>query len=202
MTLKTINFRNRISVDSQQEREVKIMILLIAVFMSSVILGISLTAQNKELFISVYEKNLKEQNPFVEIFFNSLIVNLILLVIIFVSGFSSIGIPAVITVIIIKALSIGSYCTYFVSGYSLTGIGMFLLSIFPSNIIFMVLLLLASDYSIIQSIDILNLINDNNQNEKIRIRRFIYKNIIISVFMLFGALTEALFVSMFGSFIK
>lgn len=201
MTLKTINFRNKISFDTQKEREVKIMILLLSVLMSSLIFGIALANQNKELFISIYNKISDSENSFFYIFINSFIINSVLLFIIFSSGFSSIGIPAVISVIVIKALSIGSYSAFFVSEYSLTGIGIYMLTLFPSNIITFVLLLLASDYSIMQSIDILHLINDKNEYDGISVRRYIYKNIIISCFMLFAAFTDALLLTLFGKYL-
>ena len=54
MTLKTINLRNRISLDAQQEREVKTMIILLSVFISALIFGISLTNQNKEIIADVF----------------------------------------------------------------------------------------------------------------------------------------------------
>ena len=53
MTLKTINLRNRISLDAQQEREVKTMIILLSVFVSALIFGISLSNQNKEIIADV-----------------------------------------------------------------------------------------------------------------------------------------------------
>lgn len=190
MTLKTINLRNRISLDAQQEREVKTMIILLSVFISALIFGISLTNQNKEIIADVFNNINKDSEVFTDIFIKSFFTNFILLIIIFIAGFSSIGIPSVMFSIIIKAFCIGCSCACFVSEYGLSGIGVFLLTVFPSNIIYVVTLLLASDLSILQSIDILSLIYEKNQN-KILIRKYIYKILIFVILILVGAVSES-----------
>ena len=190
MTLKTINLRNRISLDAQQDREVKTMIILLSVFISALIFGISLTNQNKEIIADVFNNINKDSHVFTDIFIKSFFANLILLIIIFIAGFSSIGITAVVLSIVIKAFAIGCSCSFFVSECGLSGIGMFLLTVFPSNIIYVVTLLLASDLSILQSIDILSLIYEKNQN-KIMIRKYIYKILIFVILILVGAVSES-----------
>ena len=76
MTLKTINLRNRISLDVQQEREVKTMIILLSVFVSALIFGISLSNQNKEIIADVFNNINKDSDVFTDIFIKSFFVNI------------------------------------------------------------------------------------------------------------------------------
>ena len=201
MTLKTINFRKKLNLESQQEREVKIMIILLSVFFSAIIFGISLTNQNKEFFISIFNNIYYDTKSFTVVLFNSFIINILLLIIIFVSGFSSIGIPSIIFSIVLKGFGIGSCCAYYVSEFGMSGIGMYLLTAFPSNIIYAVALLFSSDFSILQSVDILSLIYEKNQNN-ILLRKYIYKNIIISLIILLGSISESFFIIIFGNLLS
>ena len=200
MTLKTINFRSKINLDLQQEREVKIMIILLSVFFSSIIFGISLTTYSKETMINVFNSLFNEADSFLTAFFNSSIINLTFVVIIFVSGFSCIGIPTVVLPVILKGLGIGSYCTYMVSEFGMSGIGIYLLTSFVPNIIFVVAFLFASDIGILQSVDILSLIYDKNQN-KVLIRKYVYKNLFLIISVIIGSISEAFFKTVFGNLI-
>ncbi len=199
MTLKTINFRNRININSGQEREVKIMIILLSIFMSGIIFGIGFTANNSENLINYFDKFIFEDNSFSSVFFNSVLINSLFLIIIFISGFSSIGIPAVILTIVLKGVTIGIFSAILVCQYTLSGIGIYLLSYFPTNIIYAVTLLLSSDYSIIQSMDILSLIYENSFNEKIQIRKFVYKNIVLIFLILIASISDGLLMILFGN---
>lgn len=200
MTLKTINFRNKINLDLQQEREVKIMIILLSVFLSSIIFGISLTTHNKDMMIKIFNSLFNDSDSFLKAFFDSLIINLTLVVIIFISGFSCIGIPTVALPVILKGLGIGSYCAYMVSEFGLSGIGIYLLTSFTPNIIFVVVLLFASDIGILQSVDILSLIYEKNQN-MVLIRKYVYKNLFLIILIIIGSISEAFFKTVFGNLI-
>lgn len=198
MTLKTVSFRNNIHIENKQEREVKIMIILLSVFIGAIILGVSLAQNNLVFLRNIYFSFYDIDFSFGIIFGNTLIVNLLLFSIVVISGFSIIGCPSVIAVLLLKGFSIGCVCLVLLTEYGLSGIGLYLLIIFPSNIISVVLLLLASEFSIAQSFDIISVIYDRNKEIKIQFRRILYKNMILTFIMIISSLSESLLFMIFG----
>lgn len=204
MTVKAIRIKNRINLTPEKDREVKAMIIMLAVFAATMIIGAGsavFTAEKSDLNnIIVYWLTMRTEWNIAQMFINSLVLSLSLLFVIFVSGFSCIGIPVAVSVPILKGIGTGYIAGYLFSYYSAKGIGYYLLSILPSNIISVACLLTACNYSVFLSNDIAACLSGKKTTNDNFIRSYIYKFFILFIFTSFSALADAILAKTFCYF--
>lgn len=174
MTIKAVRIKKNISLAPENEREVKIMIIILALFSAGMIIGAGImknyTASEdlavtfKNIF-SVFTQN-RAENSAVKIFFNSLSINIIFIAILFFSGLNLLGIPIVISIPIIRGFGYGMLSGYLINTYKMNGLGYYLLTIFPGNVVAVVALLLSCVTAIIMSSDILSVVFNKKQSDK------------------------------------
>ena len=195
MTVKAIRIQNRINSTPEKDREVRLIIILLSIFTASMIIGagcINLQNNSSDIIISHYWFSLRNTQNLINVFLNSMSVNIILMFIVFFSGFSCIGMPLSVITLTIKGLGLG-----YISGYLFTlsakGIGYYLINIIPSNIIIVTCLIIITIYSITMSQDITMCISDNKKLPENQIKIYIKKFIIIIVITITACFTDALF---------
>lgn len=196
MTVKAVRIKNILFCVPEKEREVRILILITAVFTASMIVGAgcvnfidstSLTEKTINFWLS--ERN---QQTFIQIFINSFIINIMPLSAIFLCGLSCVGFPFVSAIFIIKGLSLGYIAGYLFS-LSAKGIGYYLINIVPANLIFISGLFITTMHSIQMTNDITMCINDKKKLSEKCIRNYIIRFIIIIIITAFASFTDGVF---------
>ena len=200
MTVKTIRIKNKSSREPSNEREVRVIIILLSLFASAMIFGagsINLTNPSSETInILEYCLTIKNELSLFKIILNSFCSNTIPLVLIFLSGFSYIGIPFTIALFAIKGLSLGYIAGYLFS-VSAKGIGYYLVTIFPANIIYFTILIINVLYSYIMTKDIVLCISDKKKLQENTLKNYTIRFLIIMLLSVTAALIEGLFTKLY-----
>ncbi len=200
MTVKTIRIKNKSSAEPSNEREVRLIIILLSLFASAMIFGagsINLTNPSSEIInILEYCLTTKNELSLFKIIFNSFCSNTIPSVLIFLSGFSYIGIPFTIVLFAIKGLSLGYIAGYLFS-VSAKGIGYYLVTIFPANIIYFTILIINVLYSYIMTKDIVLCISDKKKLQGNTLKNYTIRFLIIMLLSVTAALIEGLFTKLY-----
>ena len=200
MTVKTIRIKNKSSAEPSNEREVRLIIILLSLFASAMIFGagsINLTNPSSEIInILEYCLTTKNELSLFKIIFNSFCSNTIPLVLIFLSGFSYIGIPFTIVLFAIKGLSLGYIAGYLFS-VSAKGIGYYLVTIFPANIIYFTILIINVLYSYIMTKDIVLCISDKKKLQGNTLKNYTIRFLIIMLLSVTAALIEGIFTKLY-----
>ena len=191
MTIKTIRIKNKAELSPQAEREVKAMIITLAMFAAGMIVGAGImkNLNSTELSIDftnifdIFTQNRNEQKAY-QIFLNSLSVNFLFLTLTFCSGLSCIGIPIITAVPIIKGIGYGMLSGYLLSVYKMSGIGYYLLTVFPGAVIAAAILMLACSSAGLMAADILSVILAKKQAESSNILHYIKRFLIYAVISL------------------
>lgn len=170
MKIKTIKFKRKNNFSSEQENEIKNMIIIISLFAAGMIIGAGIMRKgssselitNFSSIFDIFASNRNTTGTF-QIFLNSLIVNLIFIFAVFFAGLSCIGIPLAVAVPIIKGIGLGMLSGYLFTSYAMNGIGYYLLTVFPAGVLSVTVLLLASCSAGIMSKDLLAIILEKRQ---------------------------------------
>ena len=200
MTVKTIRIKNKSATDSEKEREVRIIIILLSLFASAMIFGagsINLTAPSSETIkIIEYFLTTKNELSLFQIIFNSFCLNTVTLVLIFLSGFSYIGIPFTLAIFAVKSISLGYIAGYLFS-VSAKGIGYYLVTIFPANTIYFTILIINVLHSYIMTRDIVLCISEKKTIQENALRNYIIRFLIILILSLTASLIEGAFTKLY-----
>ena len=200
MTVKTIRIKNKSSADPSNEREVRLIIILLSLFASAMIFGagsINLTNPSSETInILEYCLTTKNEISLFRIIFNSFCSNTIPLLLIFLSGFSYIGIPFTIALFAIKGLSLGYIAGYLFS-VSAKGIGYYLVTILPANTIYFTILIINVLHSYIMTRDIVLCISEKKTIQENALRNYIIRFLIILILSLTASLIEGAFTKLY-----
>lgn len=174
MTIKAVRIKKNIALTQEKEREVKIMLIILALFAAGMIIGASimkdytvsddLTVTFKNIF-SIFTQS-RSGNNAATIFLNSFSVNIIFMAVLFFSGINLLGIPIVISMPIIRGLGYGMLSGYLINTYRMNGLGYYLLTIFFGGVIAVITLSLSCMTSIIMSSDILAVVFNKKQADK------------------------------------
>lgn len=174
MTVKTIRIKNyKNELTPQAEREVKVTIITLALFAAGMIIGAGIaknsgsseTIADFSNIFDIFVQN-RNNNKAYEIFLNSFAVNVLFLSASFASGLSCIGIPLICAIPIIKGIGFGMLSGYLLSVYKMSGIGYYLLTIFPGAIISVSALTISCAFAGLMSTDILSVVSAKKQPEK------------------------------------
>lgn len=205
MKIKTIRFKKKTDFSSEQEKEIKNMIIIIALFAAGMIIGSGITQKGSSSqfvtdFASIFDIFTANRNDLkaYQVFFNTLTVNFVFLIALFCSGFSCIGIPAILTIPVIKGIGLGVMTGYLFSFYSMNGIGYYLLTIFPSGVISVSMILLASCSSGIMSKELLAIALEKKQPNLSASISYIKRYAVYIVGMVIASAVETVFVKAFS----
>lgn len=204
MKIKTIRLKKNNDLVPEKEREVKGMIIMLALFGAGMIIGAGLLRNGSSEFTSdfltmfdTYTEMRTTQKIYIT-FFNSLAVNIAFILISFVVGFSCIGLPVSGILPILKGLGSGVVSGYLFSHFAMSGIGYYFLTIFPGAIIGNSAMLLACNCSSFMSIDILSIITGKKQADELLIHDYIKKYLIIFALSAVSSIIDAILTKSFS----
>ncbi len=205
MTFKTIKLKKtRTDIPKENDREVKAAIIFIALFAGAMIIGAALgksNFENKEIIKNLFNYYISQRasnsalNNFSEFFlYNSLIV-----LFVFTSGFSCIGLTVIGLITILKGIGLGMISGYLFSQYTISGIGYYLLTILPANIIIVSGLILSCLSAFDMSTKILALVTGKGiENNEHLIKNYLSKFALIFIIIVAGTLINTLLTNAFA----
>lgn len=204
MKIKTIRLKKNSGIPQDKEREVKGMIIMLAIFAAGMIIGAGMLRNNTADFASnfteifdSYTKTRATQKIYT-VFFNSLMIHLLFLIIAFVGGFSCIGLPIITILPFLKGIGTGMVAGYLFTNFAMSGIGYYLLTILPGAVIGNSTMLLACNCSNFASIDLLSVITGKHPADILLIQNYIKKYMILLVLSSFAALTDTILTKAFS----
>lgn len=159
MTIKTIRLKKEIGLTKEWEREVKVAIILLSLFCAGMIIGAGLlrSENSTEEFVNLFNIFIRNRSKLKvhRIFLNSFVVNIIILAFNFLCGLNCIGMSFIFVVPIIRGLGYGMLAGFLINCYKISGIGYYLLTVFPVAVITIAIMVLSCCTSIISSYDIM-----------------------------------------------
>lgn len=203
MTIKTIKFKKLNNLDPEKEREVKGLIITLALFASGMIIGAGLlksAAYNTEDFVSLFNNyiQMRSEQKVHQLFLNSLLINLFCVFIANFAAMSCIGLPLAVSIPVLKGFGAGFISGYLFSEFSMNGIGYYLLTILPGAIIGNAALLMACNDACFLSADILATIMSKKQPDDSILKNFLKRNLIIIFISVFSSLIDCISVKAFA----
>ncbi len=159
-------------------------LLIIGIIAGSIFMAI-LSETDKKLVIDYFNNYISniENNKlnYLEGIKNGLFNNLLYIIIIWILGISIIGIPIVTIMFFIKSFTLGFSIASIVFNYKLKGCLLNFINIFPHQMIYFLIYMLITTYSIFFSLKMINsIINKKNMDFKIMMNKYV-KILIISV---------------------
>ena len=159
-------------------------LLIIGIIAGSIFMAI-LSETDKKLvtdYFNNYISNIENNKlNYLESIKNGLFNNLLYIIIIWILGISIIGIPIVTIMFFIKSFTLGFSIASIVFNYKLKGCLLNFINIFPHQMIYFLIYMLITTYSIIFSLKMINsIINKKNMDFKIMMNKYV-KILIISV---------------------
>ena len=159
-------------------------LLIIGIIAGSIFMAI-LSETDKKLvtdYFNNYISNIENNKlNYLESIKNGLFNNLLYIIIIWILGISIIGIPIVTIMFFIKSFTLGFSIASMVFNYKLKGCLLNFINIFPHQMIYFLIYMLITTYSIFFSLKMINsIINKKNMDFKIMMNKYV-KILIISV---------------------
>ena len=159
-------------------------LLIIGIIAGSIFMAI-LSETDKKLvtdYFNNYISNIENNKlNYLESIKNGLFNNLQYIIIIWILGISIIGIPIVTIMFFIKSFTLGFSIASIVFNYKLKGCLLNFINIFPHQMIYFLIYMLITTYSIFFSLKMINsIINKKNMDFKIMMNKYV-KILIISV---------------------
>lgn len=205
-TVRSLNFNLENLKQSKQIFSKKgIFYILLLVFMVGLMYGSVLVqsrSQNVLSLLDIIQKTTtqnKINHSFLSIMISSFSSSILFLLVIFLSGFSSIGQVTPFIVLFVKGLGLGSSVSYFYITYGFKGIGYVLVIVLPVTIIVLFSLILSSKEAIKLSNLLFKTFLGNNLVTLKTIKLYIIKNIVILVFLLFSAILDSILSVLFAN---
>ena len=203
MTIKTIKFKKINNLDPEKEREVKGLIITLALFASGMIIGAGLLKSetyNSSDFSSIFNNYIliRSEQKFYQLFLNSLSINLFSIFVANFAATSCIGVPLAVSMPVVKGLGMGVIAGYLFSEFSMNGIGYYLLTILPGGIIGNAALLLACTDACFLSADILATVLSKKQTDDSMLKNYFKKNLIIILISVLASAIDCVLVKAFA----
>lgn len=160
------------------------LLLIIGIIAGSIFMAI-LSETDKKLvtdYFNNYISNIENNKlNYLESIKNGLFNNLLYIIIIWILGISIIGIPIVTIMFFIKSFTLGFSIASIVFNYKLKGCLLNFINIFPHQMIYFLIYMLITTYSIFFSLKMINsIINKKNMDFKVMMNKYV-KILIISV---------------------
>lgn len=203
MTVKAIKLKKLGNLQPEKDREVKGGIIAVALFAAGMIIGSGMLRSETDSIISVVEifdsfVAQRLENKVSEILVNSLCVNIVCIILAFVSGCSCIGLPLAVALPVVKGLGTGFLGGYLFSQFAMSGIGYYLLTILPGAVISNSLLIIMCNSACFMSVDILAVVLSKKQPEDCSIKLYIKKFLIILLIASVASLLDCLLAKAFS----
>lgn len=203
MTIKAFNFIKINNLKNKNDREVKGMIITLALFAAGMIIGAGLlkyTSNNNNEFITIFNEYAimrTEQKAF-RTFLNSLAVNLFFIFLINFAGLSCIGIPITVFITLIKGIGLGFFAGYLFSQFSMSGIGYYLITVLPGAVVSNTALLLACNSAVFLSADILAIVLIKKQSDENLIKNYLKKNMLLIIICITASMIDCILIKAFS----
>lgn len=203
MKIKTIKFQKMNKIDIEKEREVKGMIIVLALFAASMIIGAGLFKNTSTDIIEITAIfnnfiSMRSQQMAYQIFLNSFLINIVCIFAANFTGMSCIGFPFAVCIPVIKGVGNGFIAGYLFSKFAMSGIGYYLLTIIPGGILANVALLIACNDACFFSADILAVMLSKKQADDSLIKNYIKRNIIIVFISICASIIDCILVKAFA----
>ena len=201
MKIETIRIKRNLRISEQNDREVKSAIIIISLFCASMIIGAGIFRINDinsfdNIFELIFAK--KSEAPILKLFFNSISVNFTLLFTTFFCGLSCFGLPIISAIPILQGLGYGIIAGFLIKNYSFSGMGYYLLIIFPSALIIVTTTVLSCCNATVSSFDTLSTMFAKSQSDSSKIIHYIRKFLILSGITVIAALIDAILTKSFS----
>ncbi|MBR3867714.1 MAG: stage II sporulation protein M [Clostridia bacterium] len=202
MTIKAINFKKINSLRNESDREVKGMIITLALFAAAMIIG-SGTLKNTSDYIGDYSDIfnsyiiMRSDEKIYTVFFNSVSVNLFFILLINFAGLSCVGIPLTVFIILIKGLGFGFFSGFLFSEFSMSGIGYYLITVLPGAVISNTAILLACNNSAFMSADILAVTLSKKQPDENIVKNYLKKSTLITAICIIASIIDSVLAKAF-----
>ena len=207
MKYKSISFNRQLSNYLLSLRDSWRIILLLCMFISGLIIGSFSIKNNDALMFEQLEEIIKsaiikkESISFLNSFTDTLITNMLFLIVAFALGLCAVGIPAISLIPMIKGFSMGITGAYIYLNYSVKGVCYCLTVLFPAQIIISSILIFACNESFYMSADLFSTLNNRNVlKEKNLIGKYLTRFALLSVFIIISSLIDASLTKLFSSF--
>ncbi len=159
-------------------------LLIIGIIAGSIFMAILSETDKKSVtdYFNNYISNIENNKlNYLESIKNGLFNNLLYIIIIWILGISIIGIPIVTIMFFIKSFTLGFSIASIVFNYKLKGCLLNFINIFPHQMIYFLIYMLITTYSIFFSLKMINsIINKKNMDFKVMMNKYV-KILIISV---------------------
>lgn len=203
MTIKAFNFKKINTLKNENDREVKGMIITLALFAAGMIIGAGLLKYSLNItddFITIFNEyaTMRTKQKAYITFFNSLSVNLLFIFLINFSGLSCIGIPFTVFITLTKSIGIGYFAGYLFSQFSMSGVGYYLLTVLPGAVLSNTALLLAYNSAVFQSADILAIILLKKQSDENLIKNYLKKTAILTIICIIASIIDCVLIKAFS----
>lgn len=169
-------------------------LLIIGIIAGSIFMAI-LSETDKKLvtdYFNNYISNIENNKlNYLESIKNGLFNNLLYIIIIWILGISIIGIPIVTIMFFIKSFTLGFSIASIVFNYKLKGCLLNFINIFPHQMIYFLIYMLITTYSIFFSLKMINsIINKKNMDFKIMMNKYVRILIISVIAITIGIIIE------------
>lgn len=204
MKIKTIRIKRGYDLPTEKERDVKGIILMLALFAFGMIVGAGLLRSDSSDFIRdfvcVFDAytDARGSQKIYTVFFHSIAVNFLFLISAFGFGLSCIGLPITVMLPVIKGLGMGIVSGYLFSHFAMSGIGYYLLTIFPGAVLSSSALLLACNSGSFMSMDILATVTGRKTPEAEMIKNYLKQFLILLILTIAGSLVDAILTRSFS----
>lgn len=197
MTIKAFSIKKINGLQNGYDREVKAMIITLALFAAAMIMGAG-TLKHTSDYIGEYTDIfnnyllLRSDCKIYEIFIRTFLLNFFFLSVVIFTGLSCTGIPIAVLMVLLRGFGIGFFAGFLFSRFSISGIGYYLITVLPGAIIANTALLLACHNAVFLSADILAVTLSKKQPEENTIKIFLKKNAIILLICIASSIIDSL----------
>lgn len=197
MTVKTIRLKKNISLTTVNDREVRLMIILLSILAGGVIIGAGISDINNFEKINIAKIvnnhiNNRLESDISKLIISDISLNLSVMLLMLISGLCCIGLPMPIIIILLKSIYTGIIGQYVFTNLSLKLFIYYIFCFLPENIIFTVTILLLANHSILMSNKLYNHIIQKKDNIKISPKEYYNKFIILTIPIILASITESI----------
>ncbi len=204
MKIKAIKFAGFKKINLGQDREVKGAIIAVAVFASGMILGAGFWNKHisSDFFIKIFDYfvNVRSHNTFNDLFISTLIFNFLFLLCIVVTGLSSVGCFFMPIIPFFRGFGYGILAGYLFCEYMMTGIGYYLMTVFPAAVIINAVFILACINSCFSSADIMSVLMLKKQPEESHIRNYLRLSLVYVLLIFICTIFDCIVIKAFSVF--
>ncbi len=206
MKIKAIKFKGFKKLNIGQDREVKGAIIAVAVFASGMIIGAGFWNNHisSDFFIKIFDYFVKArvQSSFSDLLISTLVFNFTFLFCVIITGFSSLGCFFMPIIPFLRGLGYGILSGYLFCEYMMTGMGYYLITVFPSAVIINAVFILACINSCFSSVDIMAVLMQKKQPEEPHIRNFLRLSLVYVVMIIICTIFDCIIISAFCVFFE